>query len=121
MFKVTPNPPHTDPLPYDACLDPKKLQAAADRALSHYIGSGTPKTQISSRKPYGIFVIGPLVDDETLLVQACTSFASASVMASDIANSIDPQYRDAIVALQQVIMMGELAVNRVLDNYHPPG
>lgn len=121
MFKVTPDPPHTDPLPYDACLDPEKLQAAADRALGHYLGSGTQKTQISSRKPYGIFVIGPLVDDETLLVQACTSFASASAMASDIANTIDPQHRDSIVALQQVIMMGQLAINRVLDNYHPPG
>ncbi|MGF6127016.1 hypothetical protein QF019_002225 [Pseudomonas frederiksbergensis] len=39
MFKVTPNPPDTDPVPYDASfdLDPKKMKAATDRALDFYL------------------------------------------------------------------------------------
>ena len=41
MFKVTPNPPHTNPVPYGASLDldPKKLKEAAD---AHSISTSTP-------------------------------------------------------------------------------
>ncbi len=48
MFKVTPNPPNTGPVPYDVFrdLDPKKMTEAADRALSFYLNPGASKTQI---------------------------------------------------------------------------
>ncbi|WP_283182356.1 DUF6124 family protein [Pseudomonas svalbardensis] len=73
------------------------------------------------RKPSGIFFIDPKVDNETLLAHACESLASASVMASDFAGFLDGPQRSTLLGIQQSIMLGELAVNRVLDNLDPPG
>ena len=93
MFKVTPNPPDTDPVPHD----------------------------FPPRKPSSIFFIDPKVDNETLLAHACESLASASVMASDFAGFLDGPQRSTLLGIQQSIMLGELAVNRVLDNLDPQG
>ncbi|KAF2391480.1 MULTISPECIES: DUF6124 family protein [Pseudomonas] len=121
MFKVTPNPPHTRPVPYDASLDldPKKMKEAADRALNFYLNPGATKTQIPPRSPNTIFTIEAAVDDEALLVQAYDSFSLASVMASDFAEQMEGPQRKRMLLLLQVITMGELAVNRVLDNHKP--
>nr|WP_283184667.1 hypothetical protein [Pseudomonas sp. PMCC200367] len=40
-------------------------------------------------------------------------------MTSDIAGQMEGPQRKTMLVLQQVIMMGELAVNRVLDNHKP--
>ncbi|MBK5512465.1 DUF6124 family protein [Pseudomonas sp. TH15] len=120
MFKVTSNPPDTDPVPHDASLDPKKLKEATDRALNFYLNPGALKEPIPPRKPGIIFLIDPAVDDETLLVQTCESLASASDMASEIADSIDISQRRKMLILQQVIMLSELVVGRVLDNQRLP-
>ncbi|MHC8346994.1 DUF6124 family protein [Pseudomonas sp. RT6P73] len=93
MFKVTPNPPDTDPVAHD----------------------------FPPRKPSTIFFIDPKVDNETLLAHACESLASASVMASDLAARMEGTHRNTLLGIQQNIMLGELAVNRVLDNLDPPG
>ncbi len=37
MFKITPNPPDTDPIPHDPALDPQKVKEATDRALDYYL------------------------------------------------------------------------------------
>jgi hypothetical protein len=92
MFKVTPNPPQTD-----------------TSALNN-----TP------RKPSTIFTIVPDIDTETLLVHACESLASASVLASDFAGFLEGPQRNTMLAIQQVIMLGELAVNRALNNLESP-
>jgi len=73
------------------------------------------------RKPSSIFFIDPKVDNETLLAHACESLASASIMASDFAGFLDGSQRNTLLGIQQSIMLGELAVNRVLDNLDPPG
>jgi hypothetical protein len=56
------------------------------------------------------------VDDETLLVEACESLAAANDMAREISNVIEPAQRRSLLMLQQVIMLSELVVNRVLDS-----
>ncbi|MCJ8206456.1 hypothetical protein [Pseudomonas sp. RGM2987] len=119
MFKVTPNPPDIGPVPFDASLDPQKLKEAADRALNFYLNPGATKTQIPPRKPSAIFTIDAAVDDETLLVEACESLASASVLVNDLAELTDSPRRQTMLVLQRVIMLSELAVNRVLDNHKP--
>ena len=121
MFKVTPNPPNTGPVPYDVFrdLDPKKMTEAADRALSFYLNPGVSKTQIPPRKASTIFTIDAAVDDETLLVEACESLASASAMVNDLADIPAGPRRQTMLVLQRMIMLGELAVNRVLDNHKP--
>ena len=119
MFKVTPNPPNTGPVPYDAFIDidPKKMREAADRALSFYLNPGATKTQIPPYKPSTTFTIDAAVDDETLLVEACESLASASALVNDLVDLTDDPRRQTMLVLQRVIMLGELAVNRVLDNH----
>ncbi|MGE1173928.1 DUF6124 family protein [Pseudomonas sp. BW7P1] len=114
MKKLTPNPPETnDTSPYESA-DSKKLHEAAERALDHYLNP-LPK-KCSGRKPSEMFQISPDMDDESLLAHACESLASASVMASDVAAYVDSPQRHRILGIQQVIMLAELAVNRVLDN-----
>jgi hypothetical protein len=67
-----------------------------------------------------MFVVDPDVDSESLLAHACESLASASVMSSDFATSLEGPQRHTLMAIQQVIMLAELAVNRVLDRVEVP-
>ncbi|WP_223484200.1 DUF6124 family protein [Pseudomonas sp. A-RE-19] len=117
MFKPTPNPPESDPTsPYES-PNSKKLHEAADRALDHYLKP--PKEPDAARKPSKMFIVAPDVDSESLLAHACESMASASVMLSDFAALVGEPYRNTMLGIQQVVMNGELAVNRVLDNFDP--
>ncbi|WPN59467.1 DUF6124 family protein [Pseudomonas sp. P9_31] len=119
MFKITPNPPETDDVsPYET-PDSKKLNEAADRALDYYLKPVIPKN--TPRKPSTIYHVGAEVDNETLLVNACESLASPSVMPSEFAGLMDMPHRNMMLGIQSVVMLGELAVNRVLDNLDPQG
>ncbi|QXI12718.1 DUF6124 family protein [Pseudomonas zeae] len=120
MKKITPDPPKPDPLHQDPALEAQKLKEAVDKALDFYLCPGLKQVPTASRKPSTIFLVAPSVDNETLLVHACESLASASIMASDLAGFIDGPQRNSLLGIQQVIMLGELAVNRVLDNLVPP-
>jgi len=117
MIKHTPNPPDTDPVPHDPTFDAKKLKDAADRALNYYLNPAALKT--TPRKPSTLFSISVDADHETLLASACESLASASVMMSDFAALMDGPQRNTLLGIQQVVMLGELAVNRMLDNVVP--
>jgi hypothetical protein len=114
MIKPTPNPPEIDDTtPYEF-PGSKKLHDAAERALDHYL---KPNALILRfHKPSTLFQVTPNQDNETLLAHACESLASASIMTSDIAAYVDPPQRHTILAIQQIIMLAELAVNQVLDN-----
>ncbi len=72
------------------------------------------------RQPSPIFLIAPDIDNHTLLEYACVSLASANVMASDFARDLQGSQGQKLLGIQQSIMLGELAVNRVLDNLDPP-
>ncbi|WNZ81860.1 DUF6124 family protein [Pseudomonas sp. P108] len=120
MFKITPNPPETDPIPYDAALEPQNIKEAADRAINFYLNPSALKTSIPTRKTGKIYLIDPTVDNETLLVEATETLSSATDMARELADSIDPSQRKKMLILQQVIMLSELVVGRVLDNQRLP-
>ncbi|VVP57286.1 hypothetical protein PS903_05715 [Pseudomonas fluorescens] len=106
MFKVTPNPPGTDPTPSsEDSYDP--IPSAADI-------NATP------RKLCRMFIVNPELDTETLLAHACESLASANVMAMDLADHMEGPSRNSLLGIAQVIMLGELAVNRALDRLDPP-
>ncbi|MDN3224170.1 DUF6124 family protein [Pseudomonas nunensis] len=121
MFKVTPNPPHTGPVPYDASfdLDPKKLKASADRALKFYLNPGATKTQIPPRKSGTFLTIDAAVDEETLLVEVHESVSSVRKMLIDLAEMEDGTRRHTMLVLHRSLLIGELAVNRLLDNHKP--
>jgi hypothetical protein len=42
-------------------------------------------------------------------------------MLSEFAGLMDMPYRNMMLGIQSVVMLGELAVNRVLDNLDPRG
>jgi len=88
---------------------------AVDRALDFYL---KPNDGVTTSVPTlgAIFMVVPNVSNETLLAHACESLASASLMATEFSGTLEGVNRNAMLALQQVIMLSELAVSQVLDN-----
>jgi hypothetical protein len=68
-----------------------------------------------------VFTIIPNVDTESLLCHACETLASLNVMATDLACEVEGSRRNVMLAIQQLAVLGELLVNRALDNLDPPG
>ena len=66
------------------------------------------------------FAVVPDVGTESLLCQASETLASLSVMATDLARELEGPRRHVILAIQQLSALGELLVNRALDNLEPP-
>ncbi|MGF6396733.1 hypothetical protein ABH905_000399 [Pseudomonas frederiksbergensis] len=95
-----------------------KDREAIKRALDYYLD---PPAQYAEkpRRPSTMFMVAPDAGTESLLAHACESLASASVLASDFANNLIGPQRHTAMAIQQVIMLAELAVNRALDNVDP--
>ncbi|WP_331691485.1 DUF6124 family protein [Pseudomonas sp. ZY71] len=124
MKKPTPNPPETDAIP-DAnstspyvSVDTRKLHEAADRALDFYL---KPSAAIMSAPyiPNQMFLVNPKADTESLLANASESLASATVMLGDFAALLGGTHRKTLLGIAQVVMLGELAVNKALDNVDP--
>lgn len=114
MIKPTPNPPETDTTsPYET-LDSKKFHEAAERALDHYLNPLLPRKPLL--KPNTRYLIAPGIPSEELLADACETLTSAKTMASDFAGMLDAPQRHVLLGIGQLIMLAELAVNRVLDN-----
>lgn len=101
MFKPTPNPPETYP-------------ATSERIPSY------ADIRATSRKPCTTFFVNPDLDTQTLLAHACESLASANVMTLDLADRTEGTSRNTLLGIAQIIMLGELAVNRALDRIDPP-
>lgn len=118
MFKATPNPPDNDPISHDPALESQKTKEAADRALDYYLCPEIPQYFPPKTRP--IYQVDPTLDDETLLVEASESLSSANAMAGNIANSVRGPERKPLLALQQLIMLNELLVNRLLDRLRLP-
>ncbi|MFZ3279943.1 MULTISPECIES: DUF6124 family protein [unclassified Pseudomonas] len=121
MKKPTPNPPETDAIP-DAnstspyvSIETRKLHEAADRALDFYL---KPSAAIMSAPyiPNQMFLVNPKADTESLLANASESLSSATVMLGDFAAMLEGTHRKTLLGIAQVVMLGELAVNKALDN-----
>ncbi|WP_445180595.1 DUF6124 family protein [Pseudomonas sp. McL0111] len=111
MFKVTPNPPPTDSTsPYESS-DSKKFHEAAERALDHYLGPPTADIMAAPYKPNTLYMANPEADTESLLADACESLGSVTVMLNNHAALLE--------GIAQVVMVAEMAVNRVLDKLVP--
>ncbi|MHC8353707.1 DUF6124 family protein [Pseudomonas sp. LB3P81] len=113
MPKVTPNPPDTDPTSSSANFDPEKPEETSDRIPSYADIRATP------RRLTTMYVIDPHINTEDLLGNACESLASAHVMTMDLADRTEGSSRNTLLGIAQVIMLGELTVNRALDRLDP--
>jgi hypothetical protein len=117
IWSIAMSTPETDVSPYEP-LDSKKLNDAAERALNHYLNPAALKSP--ARKPSTMYMVAPDIADEDLLAHTCESLAQASVMASDFAGYLEGPQRNTAMAIQQIVMLAELAVNRMLDNINTP-
>ncbi|NNA54463.1 MULTISPECIES: DUF6124 family protein [Pseudomonas] len=124
MKKPTPNPPEAtaltdaDPASPYISVDTHKLHEAAERALDYYLNPAPP----IMATPYtanALFLVNPDADTESLLANACESLASATVMLGDFAALLEGTHRKTLLGIAQVVMLGELAVNKALDNVDP--
>ena len=111
MIRETPNPPDPDPT------------SSSENSDSNHPNDRIPSAadiQATPRKLCNMFIVNPELDVETLLAHACESLASANVMALDLADHLQGSNRNSLLGIAQVIMLGELAVNRALDQIDSP-
>lgn len=117
MFKVTPNPPDTDPAsPYEN-LNSKKLHEAAERALDHHF----PSAEKTPTKRNGqLFTVSPDINTEALLANASEDLLSISAIAADLADDVDGSRRSVALALSRMADGVQLLVERALDHLDEP-
>ncbi|MFS2094440.1 DUF6124 family protein [Pseudomonas sp. Pseusp11] len=121
MDKLIPDPPFNATTPNAEALRSEELlkdREAIKRALDYYLDPPKPYAA-KPRRPSTMYLVAPDMGTESLLAQACESLASASVLASDFATNLIGPQRNTVLAIQQIIMLAELAVNRALDNVDP--
>jgi hypothetical protein len=118
MFKVTPNPPETDPAsPYES-LDSHKLHEAAERALDHHF----PPTEKKPPKRNGqLFCVCPDINTEALLANASEDLLSISAIAADLADDVNGSHRSIALALSRMADGVHLLIERALDDLDEPG
>ena len=109
MFKVTPNPPHTEP----SNPSSKAFDKAADRILDHYL---KPKPSKAEADPGQLFTVANGVDTETLLANLSENLASANAMVNDLAFDLEGPRRHIALGIQQLIELSAMLANRALDN-----
>jgi hypothetical protein len=115
MKKVTPNPPESAALSDTDAPDSSQLSKTIERTISTRLRNPTHPCPISH-----VFTIVPDVDTPTLLAHACETLASLNVMSTDLACDLEGSHRNVALAIQQLAVLGELLVNRALDNLDPP-
>jgi len=111
MKKHSPNPPDSA----KESPDLSDLSKATERTISARLRNPNHPDPISH-----VFTLLPAVDTPTLLAQACETLASLNVMTTDLACDLEGSRRNVALAIQQLAVLGELLVNRALDNLDPP-
>src|ERR1700759_3836972 len=108
--KIVPDPPFEPATPLEATIladDLAKNREAIKRALDFYLSPDPAKP----RQPSTMFLIQPNIDTESLLAHACESLASANTLTGNFADQLGRPERHTALAIQQIIMLAELAVN----------
>jgi hypothetical protein len=117
MFKITPNPPDTNPVsPYEP--DSKKLNEAAERALDFHFPSSAD-IKAAPRTSSKLFSVDPEATAETLAVFLVETLASVDVMVHQLVDHLEGESRYALLGISNSIMVAEITANRVLDRVEP--
>jgi hypothetical protein len=104
MFKVTPNPPETDP-------------ASPHESLDHH----SPQAEQQPPKRNGqLFSVCPDIHTEALLANASEDLLSISAIAADLADDVDGSRRSVALALSRMAEGVHLLVERALDHLDEP-
>ncbi|WP_433737275.1 DUF6124 family protein [Pseudomonas putida] len=101
MFKVTPNPPDTDP-------------------SSAFESPSTADIKATLRAPSTLFSVNPETRTEDLMVYLVETLASVDVMVHQLVDHLDGGDRHALLGISNSVMLAEITANRVLDQIDPP-
>lgn len=71
--------------------------------------------KITPNPPTTLFILAENIHPETLLIQASETLASLNAMTTDLAFELEGAHRHKLRAAQQLIVLGELLVERVLN------
>ena len=71
--------------------------------------------KITPNPPTTLFTLAENIHPETLLIQASETLASLNAMTTDLAFELEGAHRHKLLAAQQLIVLGELLVERVLN------
>ena len=115
MKKTNPNTPASPNLPTDDTVDLSKLSEITECLVSARLRKPDRPDPVSH-----LFTIVPNANTESLLCHACETLASLNVMTTDLACELEGSRRNVALAIQQLAVLGELLVNRALDNLEPP-
>jgi hypothetical protein len=111
------NPDHSkspDPTDVDT-TDLSNLSKTTERTVSARLRNPNRPDPVSH-----VFSINPNVDTEALLCHATETLASLNVMTTDLACELEGSRRNEALAIQQLVVLAELMVNRALDILDPP-
>lgn len=115
MTKSNPNSSNSPDTSAFDTIDISKLSEITEPLVSARLRNPNRPDPVSH-----VFTIIPNVDTESLLCHACETLASLNVMSTDLACELEGSRRNVALAIQQLAAMGELLVNRALDNLDPP-
>ena len=116
MFKATPNPPETDPVSPYATPHSKKLHAAADKALDHYLKPDVESLRSSQDRAMKMFTVVADAKPEALNIETYETFSTVSTLLLDLADSLDDKPRHLAMAIYRMSELGLMLVERSLDN-----
>ncbi|AZF07416.1 DUF6124 family protein [Pseudomonas sp. R5-89-07] len=71
--------------------------------------------KITPNPPTTLFTLAPDIPAETLLIQASETLASLNAMTTDLAFELEGSHRQKLLGAQQLIVLGELLLERMLD------
>ncbi|MFL6609723.1 MAG: DUF6124 family protein [Pseudomonas sp.] len=109
--------PETNKASPDASLNPEELNEATKRTIDSYLD---PKPETKTKPaPNQLFTVAEGIDTESLLTNLSETLASANATISDLAFDLEGSRRQIALGIQQLIELGELLANRVLDEQVP--
>ncbi len=118
MFKVTPNPPDSEPAsPCETGFN--KTQQGGRKRLRFPL---PVDCRHQSHPAYTLHTVSvdPEVKTETLMVFLVETLASVDVMVHQLVDHLDGGSRNALLGISNSIMLAEITANRVLDQIDPP-
>jgi hypothetical protein len=116
MFKITPNPPFDDRVSPYASLNSKKLHAATEKALDHYLKPDISHLRSSQDRAMKMFTVVANANPEALAIQTYETFSSVSILLQDLADSLEDKQRHLAMAIYQMSEMGLMLAERSLES-----
>ncbi|MHC8396521.1 DUF6124 family protein [Pseudomonas sp. LB3P93] len=120
MSKAIPDPSEPPCSPY-ATFDPKKLHAAAQKALSHYLTQKNTKScfaneRTTEERSMKMFTVVHDANPEALTIETYETFSTVSTLLLDLADSLEDKPRHLAMAIYRMSELGLMLVERSLDN-----